>query len=110
MAPRRTGPPRGRQGDQPYRHYWLVLYPEYADPKAKSHWYPKWKTTEMCMGLFGERQRARHEWIASGPRRGREEAHATAVVTYHASPVRSQTVKVCLVCLWVSADLDAEHG
>jgi hypothetical protein len=65
---------------------------------------------EVCMGLFGARQRARHEWIASGPRRGREEAHATAVVTYHASPVRSQTVKVCLVCLWISADLDAEHG
>jgi hypothetical protein len=62
------------------------------------------------MGLFGARQRARQQWIANGPRRGREEAHATAVVTYQASPVRSQTVKVCLVCLWVSADLDTEHG
>jgi hypothetical protein len=46
----------------------------------------------------------------NGPRRGRHEAHATAVVTYHASPVRSQTVKVCLGCLWISAELDAEHG
>jgi hypothetical protein len=65
----------------------------------------------MCMGLFDARQRARHEWIATGPRRGREEeAHTTAVVTYHASPARSQTVKVCLSCLWISADLDAEHG
>jgi hypothetical protein len=103
-------PATWRQGDQPYRHYWLVLYPEYADPESKAHWYAKWKTSEMCMGLFGERQRARHEWIASGPRGGREEAHATAVVTFHASPVRSRTVKVCLVCLWVSADLEAEHG
>ena len=51
-----------------------------------------------CMGLFGERQQARHEWIATGPRRGREESHATAVVTYHASPVSSLTVKVCLTC------------
>jgi len=102
-------PATWRQGE-PYRHYWRVLYPKYADSKSKAHWYPKWKTSEMCMGLFGERQRARHEWIARGPRRGREEAHATAVVTYHASPVRSQTVKVCLVCLWMSADLDAEHG
>jgi hypothetical protein len=99
-----------RQGDEPYRHYWRILYPEYADPRSKAHWYGKWKTSEMCMGLFGARQRARHEWIARGPRRGREEAHATAVVTHHASPVRSQTVKVCLGCLWVSADLDAEHS
>jgi hypothetical protein len=68
------------------------------------------KTSEVCMGLFDERQRVRHEWIASGRRRGRQEAHATAVVTYHASPVRSATVRVCCVCLWISADLDAEHG
>jgi hypothetical protein len=103
-------PATWRDGDEPYRDYWRVLYPEYGHPESKAHWYPKWKTGEMCMGLFGERQRARHEWIASGPRRGRQEAHETSVVTYHASPVRSQTVKVCLVCLWVSADLDAEHG
>ena len=103
-------PAMWRDSDQPYRHYWRALYPEYADPEFQAHWYAKWKTSEMAMGLFGERQRARHEWIASGPRRGREEAHATAVVTYHASPVRSRTVRVCLVCLWVSADLDAEHG
>jgi hypothetical protein len=96
--------------DKPYRHYWRVLYPGYADPGSQVHWYAKWKTSEMAMGLFGERQRARHEWIAGGPRRGRQEAHATAVVTYHASPVRSRTVKVCLVCLWISVDLDAEHG
>ena len=61
------------------------------------------------MGLFGERQQARHEWIATGPRRGREESHATAVVTHHASPVRSLTVKVCLSCLWISRNLDEEH-
>ena len=82
--------------EQPYRHYWRVLYPECAEPKSTAHWYGKWKTAGMCMGLFGERQQARHEWIATGPRRGREEAHATAVVTYHASPVWSLTVKVCL--------------
>lgn len=95
--------------DEPHRRYWRVLYPEYADPKSTAHWYAKWKTSEMAMGLFGERQRARHEWIANGPRHGRGEAHATAVVTYHASPVRSRTVKVCLSCLWVSADLNDEH-
>jgi hypothetical protein len=102
-------PATWRQGDEPYRHYWRVLYPGYADPDSKSHWYAKWKTSEMCTGLFGERQRARYEWVANGPRRGREEAHPTAVVTYHASPVRSQTVKVCLSCLWVSRNLDEEH-
>lgn len=48
-------------------------------------------------------------WIATGPRRGREEAHATAVVTYHASPARSLTVKACLTCLWISRNLDEEH-
>lgn len=100
---------RSRYDEEPYRHYWRVLYPEYADPESQTHWYAKWKTSEVCMGLFGARQHARHEWIASGPRRGRLEAHATAVVTYHASAVRSRTVKVCLSCLWISADLDAEH-
>jgi hypothetical protein len=103
-------PATWRPDDEPYRHYWRVLYPKYADPYAGAFWLAKLKTAEMSMGLFGERQRARHDWIASGPRRGREEAHATAVVTYHASPVRSQTVKVCLSCLWISADLDTEHG
>jgi hypothetical protein len=112
LSQERSGywPSTWRDGDEPYRHYWRVLYPEYADLDSRAHWYAKWKTSEMAMGLFGERQRVRHEWIASGPRRGRQEAHAIAVVTYHASPVRSRTVKVCLVCLWVSADLDAEHG
>ena len=95
--------------EPPHRHYWRVLYPEHAGAGSTAHWYGKWKTAEMCMGLFGERQQARHEWIASGPRRGREEAHATAVVTYHASPVRSLTVKVCLSCLWISRNLDEEH-
>jgi len=71
--------------EQPYRHYRRVLYPEYAKPASKAHWYGKWKSTEMCMGLFNERQQARHEWISTGPRRGREEAHQTAVFTYHAS-------------------------
>jgi hypothetical protein len=95
--------------EEPWRQYRRVLYPEYAGPNSTAHWYPKWKTGEMCIGLFDERQRARHEWIASGPRRGREEAHATAVVTYHASPVRSLTVKVCLSCLWISRNLDEKH-
>jgi hypothetical protein len=103
-------PDTSRRDDLPYRHYWRVLYPKCADPKSKAHWLARLKTSEMCMGLFSERQRARHEWIASGPRRSREEAHATALVTYHASPVRSQTVKVCLSCLWISPDLDAAHG
>jgi len=94
--------------EQPYREYWRVLYPEYADP-ARAHWLAKFKTLLMCMGLFGERQQARHEWIANGPCRGREEAHATAIVTHHASPVRSLTVKVRLSCLWVSRNLDEEH-
>jgi hypothetical protein len=95
--------------EPPHRHYWRVLYPEYAGAGSAAHYYGRWKTAEMCLGLFGERQQARHEWIANGPRRGREEAHATAVVTYHASPVRSLTVKVCLSCFWVSSDLDEEH-
>jgi hypothetical protein len=29
-------PDTWRHGDEPYRHYWLVLYPEYADPQSKS--------------------------------------------------------------------------
>ena len=96
--------------DEPYRHYWRVLYPFFADPTSPAHWLGRLKTSEMCMGLFGERQRARHEWIASEPRCGRRESHATAMVTHHASPVRSQTVKVCLSCQWISTDIDAEHA
>ena len=103
-------PATWRDGDEPYSYYWKVLYPRYADPDSGAHWLPRMKTSEMCMGLFGERQRARQKWIASGPGRSREEAHATAVVTHNASPVRSRTVKVCLNCWWISADLDAEHG
>jgi hypothetical protein len=95
--------------EQPYRQYWRALYPEFSDPKATAYWYGRWKTAEMCMGLFDERQQARHEWIATGPRRGRGESHATAVVTYRASPTRSLTTKVCLTCLWVSRNLDEEH-
>ena len=67
-----------KRGDAvpPYQH---ALYP------GNMHCYARWKTAEMCMGLFDERQSARHEWIARDPRREREEAHATAVVTYPAS-------------------------
>ncbi len=36
--------------EQPYRYYWRVLYPEFSDPKARAHWYGRWKTAEMCMG------------------------------------------------------------
>jgi hypothetical protein len=43
----------------------------------------------MAMGLCGAGQLARREWIVIGRRRGREEAHATVIVTYDASPVRS---------------------
>jgi hypothetical protein len=50
-----------------HRHYWRVLYPEYATPESTAHWYGKWKTSKMCIGLFNKRQHARHEWIASGP-------------------------------------------
>ncbi len=32
------------------------------------------------MGLFGERQQDRHEWIADGPRRGSQEAHAMSAI------------------------------
>jgi hypothetical protein len=103
-------PASWREGDEPYRYYWRVLYPEYAARESQVHWYAKWKTSEMAMGLFGERQRARHEWIVTGPRRGREESHVTAVVIHHASPVRSQTVKVCFSCLWISTDVDAGHS
>jgi hypothetical protein len=95
--------------ERPYREYWRVLYPEFSDPESTAFWYGKWKSAEMCMGLFGERQQARHKWIARGPRRGREESHETAIVTYHASPVRSSTVKVCLSCLWISRNLDERH-
>lgn len=95
--------------DEPYREYWRVLYPQFANPGSAAHWYGKWKTSTMCMGLFAERQQARHEWIATGPREGREESHVTAVVTHHASPVRSLTVKACLACLWISRNLEEEH-
>jgi len=95
--------------EQPYRHYWRVLYQEYAEAGSKAHWYDRWKAAAMCMGLFDARQQARHKWIGTGPRRGREEPHATAVVTYHASPVRSLTAKVCLTCLWISRNLDEGH-
>jgi hypothetical protein len=91
-----------------YRDYWRALYPECA--QSAMHWYPKWKAVEMSMGLFDERQGARHRWISTGPRGGREESHETAVVTYRASPVRSLTARVCLSCSWVSADLDEEHS
>lgn len=92
-------------GEQAWQTYHRVLYPEYA--QGQRHWYGKWKTSEMCMGLFGERQAARMEWFRN--RQGRDFAHPTAIVTYHASPVRSMTVKVCLQCLWVSLNLGAKH-
>jgi hypothetical protein len=95
--------------EQPYENYWHILYPRYADPDSGAYWYGRWKTAGMCMGLFDERQQARHEWIATGPRKGREESHATAIVTHHASPVRSLTAKVCVTCLWISRNLDEEH-
>ena len=93
-------------GDEPYRHYWRVLYPRFADPST-AHWLGKWKTLEMCMGLFAARQRARHALIRKGE--WLKDAHSTAVVTFHASPVRAQTAKVCLSCLWITGDVDAEH-
>ena len=96
--------------EQEYRHYWRVLYPKEADPDSGAFWLARYKTLGMCSGLFAQRQQARHKWIATWPPLGRKEAHVTAVVTYHASPVRSRTVKVCLSCLWISGDLDAEHG
>src|SRR5208337_5322043 len=40
--------------EQPYRHYWRVLYPEYAEPESTAHGYGRWKTAGMCMGLFGD--------------------------------------------------------
>ncbi len=46
--------------EQPYGHYCRVLYPEWANPDSTRHWLGKWKTLEMCMGLFGARQRALH--------------------------------------------------
>ena len=85
------------------------IHARIAVDRITAHWYGKWKTTEVCMGLFNERQQARHEWIANRPRRRPEEAHATAVVTYDASPVRSLTAKVCLACLWISRHLDEGH-
>src|SRR5947209_15165373 len=95
--------------EEPHRHYWRLLYPEFADPSSGAYWYGRFKTLLTCIGLFGERQQARHQWIATGPRRGREESHVTAVVIYHASPESSLTVKVCLSCLWVSRNLDEQH-
>ena len=91
-------------GEQAWQTYHRVLYPEYA--RGQRHWYGKWKTSEMCMGLFGT------AGCPSGvvpESAGTRLCHPTAVVTYHASPVRSMTVKVCLQCLWVSGDLSAEH-
>ncbi|MCV7176140.1 hypothetical protein [Mycolicibacterium sphagni] len=96
--------------EQAYQDYWRVLYPTCADPDSNAYWLARMKTAEMCRGLFRERQWVRDKWIAAGPSRGPEECHVTAVVTYDASPVRSQTVKVCLACLWISGDRDAQHG
>ncbi len=59
------------------------------------------------MGLFNKRQSARQEWFRN--RQGRAFVHPTTVVTYHATPARSLTAKVCLQCLWVSRDLEANH-
>jgi hypothetical protein len=95
--------------EEPWRSYWSVLFPEFAAPGSTMHWYGKWKTAQTCMGIFGERQQARHEWISSGPRRGRTESHTTAIVTYHASPLSSQTLRVCVSCLWISRNLNEEH-
>lgn len=95
--------------EEPHRLYWRALYPECAKSDATVHWYSRWKTREMAIGLYGERQQARHRWIATGPRRGREESHVTEVVTFHASPVRLLSARVCLTCLWISRDLDEEH-
>jgi hypothetical protein len=64
---------RSRQDDPPHRHYLRVLYRKGADPKSNAHWLARLKTSEMCVRLFAERQQARREWIASGPRRGRPE-------------------------------------
>ena len=49
--------------EQPYRHYWRALYPEFAVP-IDGALVRQVEDAEMCIGLFGERQRARHEWIA----------------------------------------------
>ncbi len=89
--------------ERPWRAYWHVLFPGYET----GHWYARWKTSEMCIGLFHERQAARQEWFRN--RQGQDFVHPTAVVTYDASPVRSMTAKVCLQCLWVSTDPNAEH-
>jgi hypothetical protein len=95
-------------GDEPYRQYLRALYPDHAAPDTQMHWYSKWKTYEMCIGLFGQRQRARH--ALTGNDEWREGGHPTAVVTFHASPVRSLTAQVCLRCLWISTDLDETHA
>ena len=91
--------------ERPWRTYWRVLYPEWAH--GQGHWYGKWKTSEMCMGLYDARQSARFEWPRNA--QGEPVPHPTAVVTFHASSVRSITAKVCLQCLWVSRDLNAPH-
>ena len=55
------------------------------------------------MGFFDERQRARHEWIASGTRREREEAHLRAGSTYPASVLTPYPSGVESACGTVSS-------
>ena len=61
----------------------------------------------MCIGLFHERQAARQEWFRN--RQGQDFVHPTASSPTTRPLVRSMTAKVCLQCLWVSTDLNAEH-
>ena len=73
-----------------------ALYP------AHMHWYGSWKTAAMCMGLFDERQRAGHGWIASGTRRERGEAHLGAGSTYPASVLTPYPTELESACGTVS--------
>jgi len=92
----------------PAIHYWHVLHPSQAAADSTRHWYGKWKTREECTGLWEKRESLR-AWYESTNFGWPKDAHANALATYRSSPVRSLTAKVCLGCLWVSRDLDAQH-
>src|SRR5689334_9388566 len=91
-----------------YRAYWRTLYLNAPDsPGEGAHWYWRWKTTEMCMGLWERREELRARWETNPSRF--DHPHQTTVVTFNATPLRCITAQVCYDCLWTSRDLRAHH-
>lgn len=104
----RVGMPDASISEEPAKRYWRLLYPEQADENSTSHWYGRWRTYEQSIGLWDKRERLRQWYEDSG--QTLSDPHVTTVTTFHATPLRSLTAKVCLGCMWASRDLNAEHS